>query len=107
VGATGQPEILITWPDGRKEKRDAPATLAHNYALNMDFQGQDIWVATAAGLSHGMVESSKEITARTHSLSLHRKVARLDSRPAQSAGNDTISESQKEKSSYESTHDRP
>ena len=27
---------------------------AHNYILGVDFQGDDIWVATAKGLSHGI-----------------------------------------------------
>ena len=27
---------------------------AHNYVLAVDFQGDDIWVATAKGLSHGV-----------------------------------------------------
>jgi hypothetical protein len=27
---------------------------AHNYILGVDFQGEDIWVATAKGLSHGI-----------------------------------------------------
>jgi hypothetical protein len=27
---------------------------AHNYILGIDFQGDDIWVATAKGLSHGI-----------------------------------------------------
>ena len=27
---------------------------AHNYILGIDFQGNDIWVATAKGLSHGI-----------------------------------------------------
>jgi ligand-binding sensor domain-containing protein len=27
---------------------------AHNYILGIDFQGNDIWVATADGLSHGI-----------------------------------------------------
>jgi len=27
---------------------------AHNYILGIDFQGSDIWVATAKGLSHGI-----------------------------------------------------
>jgi hypothetical protein len=27
---------------------------AHNYILGIDFQGGDIWVATAKGLSHGI-----------------------------------------------------
>jgi hypothetical protein len=28
--------------------------LAHNYILGVDFQGEDIWVATASDLSHGI-----------------------------------------------------
>ena len=27
---------------------------AHNYILGIDFDGDDIWVATAKGLSHGI-----------------------------------------------------
>jgi hypothetical protein len=27
---------------------------AHNYILGVDFQGDDLWVATAHGLSHGI-----------------------------------------------------
>ena len=27
---------------------------AHNYILGVDFQGDDLWVATAKGLSHGI-----------------------------------------------------
>jgi len=27
---------------------------AHNYVLGIDFKGDDIWVATAKGLSHGI-----------------------------------------------------
>ena len=56
----GQGEIEITWPDGKKEKLATPTALAHNYILNMDFQGEDIWVATALGLSHGIREPQKE-----------------------------------------------
>lgn len=55
-----QGEIEITWPDGTKEKLSTPTALAHNYILNMDFQGEDIWVATALGLSHGIHEPQKE-----------------------------------------------
>ena len=29
---------------------------ANNYILGIDFQGDDIWVATAGGLSHGILE---------------------------------------------------
>ena len=56
----GHGEIVITGPDKKVTKLESPTSLAHNYILNMAFQGQDIWVATATGLSHGMYESHKE-----------------------------------------------
>jgi hypothetical protein len=56
----GHGEILITGPDKKVTKLESPTSLAHNYILNLDFQGEDIWVATALGLSHGMRESNKE-----------------------------------------------
>ena len=57
---TGRGEIVITAPDKKVTKIETPTSLAHNYILNMAFQGDDIWVATAAGLSHGIHESHKE-----------------------------------------------
>ena len=57
---SGKGEILITTPDKKVTKLESPTSLAHNYILNMAFQGEDIWVATAAGLSHGIHESHKE-----------------------------------------------
>jgi hypothetical protein len=56
----GQGEIEITWPDNKKTKFETPTSLAHNYVLNMDFRGDDIWVATAKGLSHGIREPKME-----------------------------------------------
>jgi ligand-binding sensor domain-containing protein len=56
----GQGDITITWPEGKKELLATPTAIAHNYILNMDFQGEDIWVATAQGLSHGIREPQKE-----------------------------------------------
>jgi len=56
----GQGDITITWPDGKKDKLTTPTTLAHNYILNLDFQEEDIWVATALGLSHGIRDIQKE-----------------------------------------------
>jgi ligand-binding sensor domain-containing protein len=56
----GHGEMEITWPDGKKTKLETPTSLAHNYILNMDFQGEDIWVATAKGLSHGIREPQME-----------------------------------------------
>jgi hypothetical protein len=57
---SGKGEIVITGPDKKVTTLDTPTSLAHNYILNLAFQGEDIWVATAAGLSHGMHESHKE-----------------------------------------------
>jgi len=54
---TGKGEIVITGPDKKQSKLETPTSLAHNYILNLAFQGDDIWVATAAGLSHGIQES--------------------------------------------------
>lgn len=59
-GQHGRGEIVITRPDKKVTKLETPTSLAHNYILNMDFEGEDIWVATALGVSHGMRESTKE-----------------------------------------------
>jgi len=67
-GTTG--DITITTPEKKVERRSSPTTLAHNYILNITIQGDDIWVATAKGLSHGMREpnhqSSKEGNRNEH-----------------------------------------
>lgn len=57
---TGHGEIEIVWQDNTRTKLSTPTALAHNYILNMDFQGEDVWVATAQGLSHGIREPQKE-----------------------------------------------
>jgi hypothetical protein len=33
---------------------------SHHYILGLDFQGEDLWVATAHGLSHGIRIKAKE-----------------------------------------------
>jgi ligand-binding sensor domain-containing protein len=63
---TGRGEILIISPDKKTTKLETETSLAHNYVLNMDFQGEDIWVATARGLSHGMRASTKEGKVHEH-----------------------------------------
>ncbi len=57
---TGRGEILVTHADGSKERIATETSVAHTYILNTDFQGDDIWVATAQGLSHGMRAVRKE-----------------------------------------------
>lgn len=56
----GHGEIIITRPNGEKSKMETATSLAHNYVLNVAFQGNDIWVATAQGLSHGTRQSQKK-----------------------------------------------
>ena len=53
-------EILITDAHRKLSRRTTGTSLAHNYILNLAFQGDDIWVATAKGLSHGIRESQKK-----------------------------------------------
>lgn len=58
----GTGEIVITGPDKKVRKIETPTSIAHNYILNLAFQGPDIWVATATGLSHGISETPKATT---------------------------------------------
>ena len=57
---TGRGEILVTHADGTTQRMASQTSLAHSYILNTDFQGDDIWVATAQGLSHGIHAQPKE-----------------------------------------------
>ena len=54
--STGKPEMTVR--DAQGKITDVPVTSApsHHYILNIDFQGSDIWVATAHGLSHGILQ---------------------------------------------------
>jgi len=74
-------QVAITWPDGGKEKLYTATALAHNYILNMDFQGEDIWVATAHGLSHGIREPQKEALLYANVRNNHGPRGRTSGRP--------------------------
>jgi ligand-binding sensor domain-containing protein len=52
--ATGKPEMTIRDAKGNVSSVAVSTAPAHNYVLGIDFQGSDIWVATAKGLSHGI-----------------------------------------------------
>jgi hypothetical protein len=56
----GPGEIIITQPNGKQTRMETATSLPHNYLLNMTFQGKDIWVATAGGLSYGIRQADKE-----------------------------------------------
>jgi ligand-binding sensor domain-containing protein len=51
---TGMPEMTIRDAAGKVSPVAVSTAPAHNYILGIDFQGSDIWVATAKGLSHGI-----------------------------------------------------
>jgi ligand-binding sensor domain-containing protein len=51
---TGKPEMLVRDGAGNTTTVPVQTAPAHNYVLNFDFQGDDIWVATGYGLSHGI-----------------------------------------------------
>ena len=51
---SGKPEMYVREADGKITHIDVDSAPTHNYTLGVDFQGKDIWVATAKGLSHGI-----------------------------------------------------
>jgi ligand-binding sensor domain-containing protein len=51
---THAPEMLVRNAEGKTSRVPAASAPAHNYTFGVDFQGDDIWVATAKGLSHGI-----------------------------------------------------
>ncbi len=51
---TGKPEMMVRDAAGVVTPIEVTTAPAHNYILGIDFQGNDIWVATAKGLSHGV-----------------------------------------------------
>jgi len=52
----GQPEMTVRDAAGHVTEIPVATAPAHNYVLGIDFQGSDIWVATAKGLSHGVYQ---------------------------------------------------
>jgi len=51
---THRPEMLVRDAAGKVTRTETETAPAHNYVLGVDFDGDDIWVATAKGLSHGI-----------------------------------------------------
>jgi ligand-binding sensor domain-containing protein len=51
---TGRPEVVIRDAAGKITREPAESAPAHHYTFGVDFQGGDLWVATAKGLSHGI-----------------------------------------------------
>jgi hypothetical protein len=51
---TRKPEMTVRDAKGNVTSIPVATAPAHNYILGIDFQGSDIWVATAEGLTHGI-----------------------------------------------------
>ena len=51
---TGKPEMYVRDAGGKITPVSVETAPAHNYILGIDLQGDDVWVATAKGLSHGI-----------------------------------------------------
>ena len=56
---TGKPQMSVRDAQGRVTQSPVTTAPAHNYILGIDFQGNDIWVATAKGLSHGILQQTQ------------------------------------------------
>ena len=69
---THKPEMLVRDATGSVKKVAVQSAPAHNYILGVDFQGDDLWVATAKGLSHGIRQKSSVEAAKV--LSTHKEV---------------------------------
>ena len=52
----GKPEMTVRDAQGKITPVAVTTAPAHNYILGIDFSGSDIWVATARGLSHGILQ---------------------------------------------------
>ena len=61
---TGKPEMLVRDAQGRASSVAVATAPAHNYILGIDFQGNDIWVATAKGLSHGILQTQPTLASK-------------------------------------------
>lgn len=51
---THAPEMLVRDAQGAVSRVPVDTAPAHHYIFGVDFQGGDVWVATAKGLSHGI-----------------------------------------------------
>jgi ligand-binding sensor domain-containing protein len=67
---THKPEMLVRDAAGTVKKIPVQSTIAHNYVLGVALQDDDIWVATAKGLSHGIRQKNPVETAQV--LSTHK-----------------------------------
>jgi len=70
---THKPEMLVRDAAGEVRKVSVQSAPVHNYILGVDFQGDDIWVATAEGLSHGIRQKNSVAAASISSANASKK----------------------------------
>jgi ligand-binding sensor domain-containing protein len=56
---THTPEMLVRDAQGAVSRVPVETAPAHHYIFGIDFQGDDLWVATAKGVSHGVLIKTK------------------------------------------------
>jgi ligand-binding sensor domain-containing protein len=83
---THKPEMLTRHAHGTITSIKVTDAPAHNYVLGLDFQGDDVWVATAKGLSHG-IRRPASTSLRTPRHRVH------DDKHTSGAVNDIVSKS--------------
>ena len=60
---TRAPQMMVRNAAGKTWAVPVDTAPAHNYTFGLDFQGGDVWVATAKGLSHGIL-MKQELAAK-------------------------------------------
>lgn len=59
---TGKGIVVYTPPNGQPERFTTQTAIPHNFVLGINFQGDDIWVATEDGVARG--QQSRRVAAR-------------------------------------------
>jgi ligand-binding sensor domain-containing protein len=57
---TNAPEMFVRDAQGKITQIPVTTAPSHHYILAVDLQGDDLWVATAHGVSHGIRLKEKE-----------------------------------------------
>jgi len=71
---THKPEMLVRDAAGKTSSIPVNSAPAFHYILGIDFQGDDVWVATAEGLSHGIRQkNSSEVAQAAGTKNLDQK----------------------------------
>ena len=61
---TNAPEMYVRDAQGKITRIPVTTAPSHHYVLAVDLQGDDVWVATAHGVSHGIRLKQEETAKR-------------------------------------------